>query len=201
MAKQQSSMGFFFLLMLALLILFDPRLRASLATIVDYIFFPLFGFNYQYPVLTIFIAGSIVIVISTIIRHFAIDWIEMAKMQHIVSSFQKKYREALRKQNKHMIKKLQKMQVDIMRMQSELSAKQMKLMPITLLIFVPVFTWIWGFLENAPHYYFDTPWATHISFFKMSFIFPNWIWLYMLLSIPLTQIVQYILRLKWERKQ
>jgi len=201
MAKQQSSMGFFLLLMVSLLIIFDPRLRASLADIVGYIFYPLIGFHSKYPVLTVFIAGSIVIVISSVIRHLTVDWIEMAKIQHVVSSFQKKYREALKSQNKYMIKKMQKMQMEIMRMQSKVSAKQMKLMPITLIIFVPIFTWIWEFLYNTPHYYFDTPWSLHVSFFKMTFIFPNWIWLYMLLSIPLTQIVQYILRLKWKRKQ
>jgi len=201
MAKQQSSMGFFLLLMISLLIIFDPRLRASLGAAVGAVFYPLFGFGYKYPVLTVFIAGSIVIVISAIVRHVAVDWVEMAKVQEMVSAFQKKYREALKSQNKYMIKKMQKMQAEIMAKQSKVSSKQMKLMPITLIIFVPIFTWIWEFLMNTPHYYFDVPWSLHVSFFKSSFIFPNWILLYMLLSIPLTQVVQYVLRLKWQRRR
>ncbi len=202
MAKQQSSMGFFLLLMISMLIIFDQRLRTALGNAVGIVFQPLLGFNYSYPVLTIFIAGSIVIVISAIIRHIAVDWIEMAKVQEMVSAFQRKYREALKSQNKYMIKKMQKMQTEIMAKQSQVSSKQMKLMPITLIIFVPIFTWIWEFLMNPNmHYYFDTPWALHVSFFKSSFLFPNWILLYMLLSIPLTQVIQYILRLKWERKR
>ncbi|KAA0013947.1 MAG: DUF106 domain-containing protein [Thermoplasmata archaeon] len=201
MAKQQSSMGFFLLLMISLLIIFDPRLRASLGAAVGAVFYPLFGFGYKYPVLTVFIAGSIVIVISAIVRHVAVDWVEMAKVQEMVSAFQKKYREALKSQNKYMIKKMQKMQAEIMAKQSKVSSEQMKLMPITLIIFVPIFTWIWEFLMNTPHYYFDVPWSFHVSFFKSSFIFPNWILLYMLLSIPLTQVVQYVLRLKWQRRR
>jgi len=198
--QQQSSMGFFLLLMIAMLVIFDPRIRGALGSAVGVIFFPLFGFNYHYPVLTIFIAGSIVIIISAVLRHFATNWIEMARMQHMVSEFQKKYREAMKSQNKYMIKKMQKMQTEIMKMQSEVSAKQMKLMPITLFIFVPVFTWLWEFLMKSPHHYFDAPWHLHISFFDNPVLFPNWILLYMLLSIPLTQVVQYILRIKWERR-
>ncbi len=200
MAKQQSSMGFFLLLMISLLIIFDYRLRSALGNAVGYVFYPLFGFGYSYPILTIFIAGSIVIVISTLIRHFAVNWIEMAKVQHIVSAFQKKYREALKSQNKYLIKKLQKMQVEIMKMQSKISSKQMKLMPITLIIFVPIFTWLWEFLEKAPHYYFDVPWKIHINLFSNPFLFPNWILLYMLLSVPLTQIIQSMLRLRWIKR-
>ena len=53
--------------MVAMLILFDPKTRAGLANIVNYVFFPLFGFHYKYPVLTIFLAGSVVIIISALI--------------------------------------------------------------------------------------------------------------------------------------
>jgi len=201
MAKQQSSsMGFFLLLMIAMLILFDPRMRSWMAGIVNYVFFPLFGFNYKYPVLTIFLAGSVVIVISTLIRHYTTNWVEMAKMQDMVSFFQREYRKAIKSQNKYMIKKLQKLQGEIMKKQSEVSTQQMKIMPITLIIFVPIFTWIWEFLidlaKNGYHYYIDVPWKLHVSLFT-SHILPNWILLYSLLSIPLTQIVQYLLRLKW----
>ncbi len=200
MAKQQSSMGFFLLLMVAMLILFDPKTRAGLANIVNYVFFPLFGFHYKYPVLTIFLAGSVVIIISALIRHFATNWVEMAKMQDMVSFFQREYRKALKSQNKYKIKKLQALQTEIMKKQSEVSSQQMKLMPITLIIFVPIFTWMWEFLlslaEKGYHYYIDVPWKLHVSLFT-SHVLPNWILLYSLLSIPLTQIIQYILRLKW----
>jgi len=195
--KQQSSMGFFLLLMVAFLIIFDPRIRESLGAAVGAVFFPLFGFGYHYPVLTIFIAGSIVIAISAIIRHFTMDWVEMAKAQERTAAFQKKYREAMKSQNKYQMKKMQKMQQEMMKAQSEISAKQMRIMPITLLIFVPIFSWLWSFLMGTSHYYFDTPWKFHVSFFDSPVLFPNWILLYMLLSIPLTQVIQYLLRLKW----
>jgi uncharacterized membrane protein (DUF106 family) len=197
--KQQSSMGFFLLLMITLLIIFDPRIREGLGSAVGAAFYPLFGFGNSYPVLTIFIAGSIVIVISAFIRHITMDWIEMAKTQQMVSAIQKKYREALKSQNKYQIKKMQSKQQEMMKMQGQVSSKQMRSMPITLLIFVPIFSWIWSFLMDSPHYYFDTPWSLHVNFFGNPVLFPNWILLYMLLSIPLTQIIQYILRLKWKK--
>ncbi len=190
-------MGFFIVLMISLMILFDNNLRTALGNIVGYVFFPLFGFGYHYPVLTIFLAGSCVIVISAILRHFSTNWVEMAKIQHMMSAFQKEYRKAMQSQNKYMIKKMKSMQAEMMKKQSEVSSSQMKLMPITLLIFVPIFTWIWQFLINCPHHYFDTPWKMHVNFFSTSFLLPNWILMYMLLSIPLTQIIQYLLRIKW----
>ena len=199
MARQQSQMGFFLLLMVSLLIIFDPNIREALGSAVGAVFYPLLGFGYAYPVLTVFIAGSIVIFISALIRHLTVDWIEMAKTQEMVSAVQRKYREAMKSQNKYMIKKMQKMQQDMMKMQGQVSSKQMRLMPITLLIFVPIFTWIWSFLMESPHFYFDIPWHLHINFFDNPVLFPNWILLYMLLSIPLTQIIQYILRLKWKK--
>ncbi len=196
--KQQSSLLFFMVLMFSMFVLFDPNLRSSMGNAVGIVFYPLFGFNHHYPVLTIFLAGSVVIIISTLIRHFTTDWIEMAKNQEIMSKFQKEYRKARLENNKYMIKKLEKLQPKIMQKQTAASSKQMKLMPITMLIFIPVFTWIWDFLMGVDHYYFDVPWAMHVNLFDKSVIFANWILLYMLLSIPLTQIIQYLFKfLSW----
>ncbi len=192
--KQQSSMLFFLVLMFAIFVLFDPNLRASLGNAVGFVFTPLLGFNHHYPVLTIFLAGSIVIVISALIRHLTTDWVEMARNQAILSKFQKEYRKARLSNNKYMIKKLQKIQPELMKKQGEISSKQMKMTPVTLLIFIPIFTWIWDFLLSTSHYFFDVPWATHVSFFGKYAIFPNWILLYMLLSIPLTQVIQHLLK-------
>lgn len=198
--KQQSSLLFFLALMFAIFVLFDPNLRASLGNAVGVAFTPLIGFNHHYPVLTIFLAGSIVIIISALIRHFTTNWIEIARNQAILSKFQKEYRKARLSNNKYMIKKLQKIQPEIMKKQGEISSKQMKMMPVTLLIFIPIFTWIWDFLLGTSHYFFDVPWATHVNFFGKYAIFPNWILLYMLLSIPLTQVIQYLLKtISWRR--
>lgn len=196
--KQQSSLLFFVVLMFSMLILFNQNLRTSMGNAVGMVFFPLLGFGYRFPVLTIFLAGSVVIIISALVRHFTTDWIEMAKNQEILSKFQKEYKEARLSNNKYMIKKLEKMQPKLMQKQGEMSSKQMKIMPITLIIFIPIFTWIWDFLTGTTHYYFDVPWAIHVNCLDKYLIFPNWILLYMLLSIPLTQVIQYLLKvLSW----
>jgi uncharacterized membrane protein (DUF106 family) len=88
---------------------------------------------------------------------------------------------------------MQKMQQEMMREQGAMSSQQLRLMPITLLIFVPIFSWLWEFLSETHHFYFDVPWQTHVFFFD-KIVFPFWILLYMLLSIPLTQVIQYVLR-------
>ncbi len=200
--KQQSSLMFFMVLMFSMFVLFDPNLRSATGNAVGAVFFPLFGFGYRFPVLTIFLAGSVVIIISTLIRHFTTDWIEMAKNQEIMSKFQKEYRKARLENNKYMIKKLEKLQPKIMQRQTAASSKQMKTMPITMLIFIPVFTWIWDFLMGVNHYYFDVPWAIHVSLFDKSVLFANWILLYMLMSIPLTQVIQYLFKfITWSERK
>lgn len=189
-------MGFFILLM----ILFNPTLRNGLAEAAGAVLFPIIGFNHQYPVLTIFTAGSIVIAISTTLRHFTMDWKEMAKMQKIMSKFQREFREARANKNTYKIKKLEKLQPKMMQRQSETAGGQMKLMPITMIIFIPVFTWIWLFLSNVSHFYVTVPWASNVNLFDRYVIFFNWILLYMLLSIPLTQVLQYVLKLvSWSK--
>lgn len=200
--KQQSSLMFFMVLMFSMFVLFDPNLRSSMGNAVGVVFSPLFGFDHRFPVLTIFLAGSVVIIISTLVRHFTTDWIEMAKNQEIMSKFQKEYRKARLENNKYMIKKLEKLQPTIMKKQTATSSKQMKIMPVTMLIFIPVFTWIWDFLSGTTHYYFDVPWAIHVSLFDKSVLFANWILLYMLMSIPLTQVVQYLFKfVTWSERR
>ena len=183
-----------------LMILFNPSLRNGLADIAGAAFYPLIGFNHLYPVLTVFSAGSIVIIVSTVLRHFAIDWKEMAKMQKIMSKFQREFREARSTKNTYKIKKLEKIQPKLMQRQSQVAGGQMKLMPVTMFIFIPIFTWIWSFLADVSHHYFTVPWAENINLFDSFSIFSYWILLYMLLSIPLTQVVQYVLKMaSWSK--
>ncbi len=206
MADKSKGTSPFLMMMLSMFLLLfimtNPALRDLLGRIAGTILYPMIGFNYRYPVLTIFLAGTIVIIISTTIRHFSMDWIEMAKMQKIMSKWQKEYRKAKLKNNTYKIKKLEKIQPELMKKQTEVSTKQMKIMPVTMLIFIPVFMWMWErFFSKVSYHYFAAPWASHIDFFGNPFIFANWILLYMLLSIPLTQVLQYLLKtISWRKK-
>jgi uncharacterized membrane protein (DUF106 family) len=188
--------------LLVILVLFDPGIRNLLTVIAGGILDPIIGLDSKYPVLTIFLAATIVIIITTLIRHFSTDWMEMAKTQRIMSKWQKEYREARLKNNTYKIKKLQKIQPELMKRQTKMSGKQMKLMPITMLIFIPIFAWIWTFLSGIPYHYFVVPWASHVDFFnRHAIMFYNWILLYMILSIPLTQVLQYLLKIiSWRKK-
>lgn len=202
--SSSSSLPFFVLLMVAMFVLFDQNLRSSLGNAVGAVFAPLFGFNHAFPVLTIFLTGSVALVISAAIRHVSMDWIEMAKNKQVMSKFQKEYRQARLDNNTYKTKKLEKLQPKLMKKQGEVSTGQLKIMPVTLLIFIPIWTWIWDFLTGMTHYYFDVPWAMHVSLLGKTVIFPNWILLYMVLSIPLTQIVQHAFKLiswsEWRAK-
>jgi len=178
---------------LVFIVLFNQDIRAKIGAATGYVFDPVIGFEGQYPVLTIFLCGAIMVFFSSLLRHIFTDWKKTARVQATMQTFQKEFREAKLSNNTYKLKKLTEMQPEIMKLQTGMSSGQMKPTIITMLVVIPIFTWLWsGFIGNpevVSYPYFDTPWAFHASFFK-STVFPNWVLIYMTLSIPLSQVLQ-----------
>lgn len=171
--------------------------------------FSCISFDGEYPVLTLVIAGLIMITISTIIRSLMSDPIEMARNQQIQSDFNKEFRQARIENNLFKMKKLQEMQPQIMSMSMEASTKQMKTMPVTMIFLLPMYAWVWYFVNN----YFplnadgmgivivDIPWSLgyDINTYLLGFI-PSWILVYTLISMPIGQIENRLMRYYFLRK-
>lgn len=202
-----------------LLILFNPGIRSALGQYAGYAFTPLLGFGGSYPLLTILLASIILVVSTTAIRHFLVDWVNMARVQEAMRSFQKEFAQARKDNNTYKVKKLTEAQPQILAMQSEMSTEQMKPMAFTMLLVIPIFAWLAGLFALAAagaeaglfvstgHYIVKVPWDTAWDltlntappdhrWFLLGFI-PRWIVLYSLFGIPLGQIAQRALKL-WE---
>jgi uncharacterized membrane protein (DUF106 family) len=183
-------------MLLMMFILIDPRIRTALGSALDPVFTPVLGFNNSFPLITVLCAGLMSITLSTILRHFTTDWMELARIQKIQSSFNKEMRDARLKNDAAKLKKLQEKQPEIMKMSLTLSSSQMKLMPITMIFVIPIFIWLSIFIYRLPVVTISVPWATKVSLIKGDVcFFPNWIVLYSLLSIPFSQVLQRLLKL------
>ncbi len=161
------------------------------------------------PVLTLILAGIIMITISTVARSLLTDFVGMARNQQIQSDFNAEFRQARMENNLFKMKKLQEQQPQIMALSMEASTQQMKVMPITMLFVIPVYAWVYYFLktgDTAAYFPGQTvivnmPWGSlDVNSLLMGF-FPSWIILYTLVSLPIGQIENRLIRLVLLRKR
>lgn len=196
--KQDSSPIMLMMVMLfMMLFLFDPGIRKSIGLTLHPALFPVIGFNYTIPMVTLICAGLLSISFSTIIRHFTTDWMELAKIQKTQSDFNKQMREARLANDTAKVKKLQDKQPEILRMSMKLSTTQMRVMPITMIFIIPIFTWLWIFMDGLVVSTISVPWASKVGLRTSPgwCFFPNWLILYSLLTIPFSQVLQRSLKL------
>jgi len=185
------------LMILMILMLFVmPTLGPYLAAyLIDPIFSPLIGFDGNFPILTIFFAGIIVVMMSSLLTNFFTDWKKMGESQEISKAFQKEMTKARKEGNTNRVNKLMKMQPEIMKRQTDASGGMMKPMVFLIVFIWPIFIWLrqpaeWGFLINLDHYYFTVPWANGISLYSKPFLMQAWLWLYLIFSIAIGQVIR-----------
>jgi len=183
-----------FILILAVFVLFDQGLRTALGTAVGYVLNPLVGFNYQYPVLTLFITGILMTGLTVLVRHFFTNYVEQAENQKIVSAFNLELRKARQENNTYKTKKLMEQQSSIMQRSLKSSSTQLKLLPATMIIVIPIFAWVAVFIANAHSPIISVPWADSVNLTQNAILFPNWVLLYSLVSIPFGQVLARALR-------
>jgi uncharacterized membrane protein (DUF106 family) len=193
---QSSQLLLLMLLMFVMLFIFgDPGISSFLATTLDSVFYPLIGFNGSYPVLTLVLAGTLVVTLSSFFQNLFTDWTKMGESQEVTRAFQKEMQQARKDGNQTKINKLMKMQPQIMRRQTEASSGMMKPMFFLFVFIVPIFMWLRFFLGNLDYFYFTVPWTTHVSLFDKPFLWQAWLWLYLIFSMVFGQIVRS--GLKW----
>lgn len=203
---------------LVIVILFNPTLSAALGRYTGYVLEPLLGHG---PLLlTIFLASVLLVIATTAIRHFLVDWTKMARVQESMRSFQKEFMEARKSNNTYKLKKLTDAQPEVMAMQAEISTEQMKPMAFTMLLVIPIFAWLGTYVgehsgDDPCGAFIEVPWnekwyfggaasatreacpTAYAKLFSWITPFPHWIALYSLFGIPFGQIAQRLLKL-WE---
>ena len=185
-------------------IMFNGELRNNIGRWVGVALDPVFGFGGRWPVLTILLAGTFMVLATTLIRHFTTDWLEQARISAYMRSFNKELMAARKDNNTYKMKKLQDRQPEVLKMQQEMSAKQMRTMPLTMIVVVPLFAWLFLFLEKLDYWWYSAPWNPQVDMFGTT-VFPHYILLYMALSIPLGALVQKAMKYaswkeRWQRR-
>jgi uncharacterized membrane protein (DUF106 family) len=196
--KAQGSMLLYFLIFIFLIffVFSNPTIQVLMIQFGQAVFYPIIGFGGNYPVLTVVLAGVIVVLLSSLLTNFFTDWKKMGESQEISKAFQKEIQKARREGNTNRVTKLMKMQPEIFKKQQEASSGSMKPMIFLIIFIYPIFMWLRFFLAGLPHYYFTVPWANNVSFFSWPFGFGQaWIWLYLIFSMVVGQIIRQGLKL------
>jgi uncharacterized membrane protein (DUF106 family) len=192
-----------------MMVLFIGSVREFVGGLVGYVMEPLIGFGAADPnssggmiVLTLMLAGMIMMTGSTIIRTLMTDTIKQTKNQREMSAFNAELRKARMENNLYKIKKLTEMQQEMMAKSMDSSMKMMKTMPLTMIIVMPIISWVWIFMDKVAEIDLArvtvaVPWADAVQLSgagAASFLFPAWILIYMLITIPFSQILGRIVR-------
>ena len=199
-----SRMVTIFIFVLAIFILFDPSLRSALGTAVGMGLDPLVSFDHSAPIITLVLVGLLMAGLTILVRHFFTDYVEQARSQKIVSAFNKELRDARKENNSFKTKKLLAEQPKILQRSMAQTTTQFKLLPVSMIIVIPIFAWgsvFVGGLHNVNHVgstvsmlYYNVPWANVANFNDTPFLFPEWVLVYSLVSIPFGQVLSRALR-------
>ena len=105
-APPMSSKTMIGMMLVLVIMMIVMMFRAQIGQALDFVF-RYIAFDGQYPVLTLIIAGLIMITVSTIVRSLMTDPIKMARNQQIQSDFNREFRQARVENNLFKMKKLQ----------------------------------------------------------------------------------------------
>jgi uncharacterized membrane protein (DUF106 family) len=194
---QAGQMLLLMLMLFVMIIIFgDANIRSLVSASLNSVFAPLIGFGGTNPLLTIVLAGVIVVFLSSFFTHLFTNWKAMGQAQEASKAFNREISKARKEGNNNRLQKLMKMQPQIMQMTTQSSGGMMKSMFFLFLFIAPIFIWLTYFLGQASYYYFTTPWGSGVSLFgRNAWIMSNWFLMYMVFSYLAGSLIRQ--GLKW----
>ena len=201
---QPAGMGSAMLPMLLLMIMmmglmFFPGIRDGLSDgagiVIEPLLFGTLGLE-QYFVPTVFILGSSIMIINTIIRSFFMDPLKQAHHSHRSKQISQQMREARMSRDTARIDKMQKLQMEMMPETMAQQGAMMKPMMFTIFFIIGIFQWMANQTLDFRVDYVSLPWQPMWGFEnKVMWVFPAWIATYITMSAPLGRIVDRHLKL------
>ncbi|MBR6911104.1 MAG: DUF106 domain-containing protein [Candidatus Methanomethylophilaceae archaeon] len=168
----------------------------------------------DHPMISIMLVCTIAILITIVIRSFMQDPLKTARNQQIQSDFNRELRQARIENNLFKMKKLEEMQPQMMEASMQQSSEMMKVMPFTMVIFIPIIAWAWYFVNTGtvddPGAYFsptdrpiiELPWCGNVDLTGSVFLsMPLWLILYMMVTLPIGQVENRLIRLYLLKKE
>jgi len=183
----------FMMLFLTLFVFITPGLQEDLASAIGVVFGPLFGFGGAYPLVTLFLAGTFVTLISSLSRHLFTDWVRATHVNLKSRALQKAQMDALRKGNPAKVSKLRELQSRHRMESADVMTAQLKPLAFTFLPFIVFWWWLNSFIVNEViglgHGYIAVPWGFQTSLLAVWFI------LYLVFTFFLGQVFTRLFKL------
>ena len=150
----------------------------------------------EFFILTIFILGSISMVVNTVLRNFFMDPIAQAHIAHRQGQVRRMMNEARLGRDPILMEKAQTLQQHMMPEQMSVQMGAMKPMMFTMFFIIAIFAWIGTAVENFRVSYVSLPWAPEWDLVSGKFLFfPAWIAAYICMSAPLGRVVDRHIKL------
>ena len=191
-----------FLFLMGILMLVQPSLREGVANGFNTVLLPTIGFSYSYPLLTMFLAAVLEMLITAIAYNFTTDWVKAAKVQKWNSAFNKVKMEALRSGKKDRIDALKPHQQRITALSGEVSIGQLKGMAVTWFLVIAIYTWVGLFIRAAYERSTDAltigGGSVHLYLGAGGLAFlPLWFLVFSLYTIPASLAFRRVLKHYW----
>jgi len=195
-AMSSMMMPMLVLLLVMMVLMFVPGLRVLLADSAGLAIEPLLPFHEQYFVPTVFIVGTSIMVVNTIIRSLFIDPIKQAHFSHRQRQVGKQLREAQMARDTARVEKMQKLQMEMMPENMAMQSAMMRPMMFTIVFIIAIFSWMASEVETFRVSFVSLPWLPMWSFNeRILWIFPAWIATYITMSAPFSRIIDRHLKI------
>jgi len=177
--------------------------RNEVGTALDVVLGPFADFIGEFLII-ILILSVVTGIYTSVVQKYTMNWELMAKSkeyQKQIRDLQKEYMEAKKENNQHKMKKIEKKRTEVMRKQTQFSGEmfkqQMKPMAYIMIITIPIFMWIWMYVEKHQDMVVTFP-LFGVTELSSAFVFslPFWVLWYMMCSIPITQVVRKALGIR-----
>ena len=162
----------------------------------------LIGFNSNYLLATMLLAGAIEMLITALAYNYTTDWIKAAKVQKWSSAFRKVQMEAIRSGKKDRIAALRPHQERLTRLSSEVTIAQFKGMAITYFLLILIYTWVGLVIAHA-----NTVQQTVSLGGSMIDLYstlwgpiPYWFLIFSLYTVPFSLVFRRVLKHIWLRR-
>lgn len=184
----------------SMFVMFIPELRDAVGAIAGIVLEPVIGFNGDFPILTVLLAGIVLVAFSSAVRHYFIDWVEQAEKQAKMKDFNKKLRDAQMSGNDAETRRLREKQLQMSTDQMMSTFDQMKPMMFTMIFLIGTFAFIGTFIQGIPGATLSVPWSNNVDMnssisSNTCCAFTNWMLLYMLISMSVSQVFGRVFKL------
>ncbi len=182
--KGQGYMMIFFFMMI--LIMVDPSIREGLGAGMSFVLSPTIGFGGTIPVISVMLAGTLTGLVSTTLRVWATDFVEVERSRLLQRSFTRQMNDARMRRDTDKLSKLKRAQPHVMSKSMQAQMATMKPALGTMFLAIAVFWWLQLFITNEVAFKcVSLPWTACWPL-DASFGLPYWIALYSVMSLPFT---------------